>query len=226
MVSFRPSPTRLVKSALFLALAATLDAAPLAGPDAAALLGRFEEARSGKAIATRFTERRTLPLLDEPVVEKGRLIFEAPDKFRRVTDDGNEIISDGRTLWLHYPAFSQVERYPFESPNGPGPAIRALTQALQGRGIEETFRASVERTGGVYVATLEPRSAGLRRFVSRIVLVIDPSLRLVSSRLEGREGEIIETTYEAETLTPAGREVFTFTPTPGVRVVGPSGQAE
>ncbi len=206
---------------LILAVCGGSQATPLPPSEASALLERFEASRRDHVIEVRFTERRTLPLLADPVKESGTLQFEAPDKFRRRTDTGNEIVSDGKSLWLSYPEFAQVERYPLDHSAGPGPAIRTFTRALQGRGLADAFRTSVASVGGVFHVTLEPRAAGLRRFVSRILLVMDPSLRLLSSTLEGRDGERIETVFETETLHPPGSVDFAFHPPAGSTLVDP-----
>ncbi|MBE2204848.1 MAG: outer membrane lipoprotein carrier protein LolA [Chthoniobacterales bacterium] len=193
---------------------------PLSEADTNALLARIAESRSGHSVQAEFVEKRTLPMWSEPVVEKGTIAFEPPDRFLRKTR--NLSLCDGRFLWMYYPEFRQVEKYPLNA-RGPGQLFSALGQALQFRNIAENFQVSASKLPDGYRLELIPRSGGLRRLLQSITLELDASLRLRSSNLMGRQGDRLETSYTNERILPPGSMDFTFTPPPSATVVMPLG---
>jgi len=189
----------------------------------ALLLEKIAALRRGKSIEADFTETRTLSLMKEPVVESGTIAFEPPDKFLRRTSKGNLSISDGRTLWMYYPAFQQVEKYAIISPRGPGELFAALTRIFQLENLESQFRVTATRDGEGYVLTLEPRGAMLRRMIRTVTLQLDSGLRLRSSRITAENGDVTEAVYSGEKFVAPGTIDFSFTPPQGAEVISPGG---
>lgn len=198
-------------------------AAPLDQPALDALLAQIAARRAGKAVEADFVESKTLPMMREPVVERGTIAFEPPDKFLRRTENGTISVSDGRVLWLYYPTFQQAEKYPLGTPHGPGEFFRLLAATVRLDDLAKEFRVAGETTPDGHLLTLIPRSAGIRRMLQSIVLELDPSLRLRRSVITSKEGDRTETTYSNERTMPAGRAVFQFEPPKGTTVVAPLG---
>lgn len=162
-------------------------------------------------------------MLREPVVERGTLAFDPPDKFLRRTENGNVAVSDGRTLWLYYPAVRQAEKYPLGTSRGPGEFFRLLAATVRLAELEKEFRVSGEATPDGHRLVLVPRSASIRRMLDSIVLDIDSKLRLRRSVITSKEGDRTETTYSNERLVPPGSPIFRFEPPAGTDVVSPLG---
>lgn len=193
----------------------------LSDADTTALLSKIAESRSGRTVEADFVEKRTNPLWNEPVVEKGTIAFGPPDRFLRKTK--NITVCDGKTLWMYYPEFQQVEKYPLTGGNGPGQLFAALGQALQFRNVTGLFKVSAMHLANGYRLDLTPRSGPLRRMLQSMELELDTSLKLRSSIITGKEGDRMETTYSNEKVLPPESLDFTFTPPPSATVVAPLG---
>ncbi len=193
---------------------------PLSEADTTALISRIADSRAGHAVQAEFVEKRTLPMWNEPVVEKGTIAFEPPEQFLRKTK--NLTVCDGKFLWMYYPEFQQVEKYPLDS-RGPGQLFSALGQALQFRKLAENFKVTATSLDNGYRLELSPRSGPLRRMLQTITLELDKSLKLRSSIMVGKEGDRIDTTYSNEKILPPGSIDFSFTPPPSATVVAPLG---
>jgi len=205
---------------LFL-LPLSLAAAPLNQSETSALLEKIAAARAGRTVQAEFVEKKTLPLWKDPVIESGVIAFEPPDRFLRKTR--NIMLCDGKTLWMSYPEFQQVEKYPVSS-HGPGQIFSALGQAMRFEHLEEIFRVSASSLADGFRIELTPKSVLLRRAIQTLTLELDSSLRLRSSTLTGRNGNIVETTYSNEKLLPPGTIDFTFTPPASATVTAPLGE--
>jgi len=188
--------------------------------DTATLLSRLAASRSGHDVQAEFVEKRVLPMCAEPVVEKGTIAFEPPERFLRKTR--NLTVCDGKFLWMYYPEFQQVEKYPLAS-RGPGQLFTALGQALQFQKIAENFKVAATGLEDGYRLELSPRSGPLRRMLQSITLELDKSLKLRSSIMAGKDGDRIDTTYSNEKILPLGSINFSFTPPASATVVTPLG---
>ena len=185
-----------------------------------ALLSRIAGSRAGHAVKADFVERRILPMWNEPVVETGTIAFEPPERFLRKTK--NLTVCDGKFLWMYYPEFQQVEKYPLGG-GGPGRLLAVLGQALQFQKIAENFKITATGLEDGFRLELTPRSGPLRRMLETITLELDSALKLRSSTLVGKEGDRMETTYSNERILPLGSIDFSFTPPPSANVVAPLG---
>lgn len=190
--------------------------------ETAALLARIAESRSGKAMTATFDETKTLPMMREPIRERGTISFEPPAKFLRRTDDGNLAVSDGKTLWMYYPAFQQAEKYPLNS-QGPGALFSMLTKVFQLDDLPKHFRVAASINDNGFRLVLVPKAGAMRRMIGEIALDLDAALHLRASRIVGNEGDRMEATYSAEKIVPRGATDFEFAPPPGTNVVSPLG---
>jgi len=185
-----------------------------------ALVAKLAASRAGRMVQADFVETKILPMWKEPVVESGTIAFEPPDHFLRKTK--NLIVSDGKTLWMYYPEFQQVEKYPLEG-HGPGQLFAALGQAFRFENLGSLFRISATRLDDGFRLDLTPRSGPMRRMLRSLVLDLDSSLRLRSSTMSGKDGDRIETRYSNEKLLPPGSVDFSFNPPASATVVAPLG---
>lgn len=185
-----------------------------------ALVAKLAASRAGRMVQADFVETKILPMWKEPVVESGTIAFEPPDHFLRKTK--NLIVSDGKTLWMYYPEFQQVEKYPLEG-HGPGQLFAALGQAFRFENLGSLFRISATRLDDGFRLDLTPRSGPMRRMLRSLVLDLDSSLRLRSSTMSGKDGDRIETRYSNEKLLPPGSVDFSFKPPASATVVAPLG---
>ena len=130
-----------VLAAIFI-LSATAFGQQLSEADTNSLISRIADSRAGHAVQADFIEKRSLPMWKEPVEEKGTIAFEPPERFLRKTK--NLTVCDGQFLWMYYPEFQQVEKYPLSN-GGPGHIFAALGQALQFRKLAENFKIVATR---------------------------------------------------------------------------------
>ncbi len=204
---------------LFL-LPVSLLADPLGAPETAALLKKIAASRAGRTVQADFVETKTLPLWKDPIVESGTIAFEPPDRFLRKTS--NLMLCDGKMLWMFYPEFQQVEKYPV-SAQGPGQIFAALGQAMRFEDLDQIFRVSASSLADGFLIELTPKSGMLRRTIQRLALELDSSLRLRASTLTGRDGNVIETKYSNEKFLAPGDIDFTFQPPAAATIVAPLG---
>lgn len=209
---------------IFVILAAGLlsgFAQDLDGPATAHLLERLAAYRTGKAIRADFVERRFLSMMKEPVMEEGTVAFEPPDKFLRRTEAGNVSVSNGKTLWMFYPAFQQAEKYDLNSSAGPGELFATLARLFQLQDLERHFRVTAVEIEAGYRLDLQPRSAAVRKMIRRASVDVDKNLRLLASVIESPGGDRTEATYSGERFVPIGEMDFEFAPPPGTQVASP-----
>jgi len=219
MVSIHPACP--VKFLLFLLLLpACAFCQVLNDSETTALVAKLAASRAGRMVQADFVETKTLPMWKDPVVESGSIAFEPPDHFLRKTN--NLIVSDGKTLWMYYPEFQQVEKYPLAG-HGPGQLFAALGQAFRFENLDSLFRISATRLDDGFRLDLTPRSGPMRRMLRSLILDLDSSLRLRSSTMQGRDGDRIETKYSNEKLLPPGSIEFSFKPPASASVVAPLG---
>ena len=198
-----------------------LRAQELDATQTAELLSKLAASRAGRAFEADFAEKKILPMWKDPIVESGTIAFEPPDKFLRKSK--SLVVNDGKTLWMYYPEFRQVEKYPVDG-RGPGQIFVVLGRALQFDSLGEMFQVSSSRSGDGFRLDLVPKSGAVRRMIRGMTLEIGPSLQLRSSVMLGKEGDRIETKYSNEKQIPLGAGNFSFQPPPGANVIAPLGE--
>jgi outer membrane lipoprotein-sorting protein len=173
-----------------------------------------------------FTEERTSHLLNKPVTSEGSVYFRVPDKFRREvrTPSPSTTVSNGRTLWIYYPAFKEVELYTLVQRSSFDESLAALTAGLNFEHIDEyyNFRAYREPTG--CRLELTPKKPSLRRVVQQLVLWLNNDFLPERTEITLPKGDHLSTVYHnahRPVLTPS---FFEFTPPPDAHVTRPMGK--
>lgn len=202
-------------------------AEPLAPADLKSLLNRVREKRAGAPqVQADFREEKTLRLMNKPVVSAGKVWFQAPNKFRREVrgNSPSVTVSDGQTLWIHYPKFQSAERYSLGKRTPLEASIAALTAALNLEGVEQSYNISGRPEGEGSVLELAPRAATLKRFLQRFVLHLNKELQVERTEMLQPNGDRIITLYSNESRAPIDPGMFQFTPPAGTKITTPLGQ--
>ena len=131
------------------------------------LLAGFAQVRSAHAT---FVEKKTVRVLDRPLISSGELRFEAPDRLeKRTLRPQPEVLRlDGDILTLE--RGERRMRLDLRS----SPEAAALVEGIRGtlagdrRALEETYRLQLEGTPSSWALTLTPREPGIGTVVRHI----------------------------------------------------------
>jgi len=160
--------TRLAERLLLLALLAWALAAPAAGAwTLERLMQGLAQARSARAS---FVEKKTVAVLERPLVSSGVLSFAAPDKLeKRTLRPRPELLRlEGETLTLERAGRRSVldlRSYP---------EVAAFVESIRGtlagdrKALEALYRLSLEGSEASWVLTLVPADPAMRALVERI----------------------------------------------------------
>lgn len=203
---FASGNSRLVSRAVrFLVLAAlafagAARAAELTAPERAALLEKLHVLRATyPSMQAEFTEEKTSHLLNRPLTTVGTVSFEVPDKFRREVKGNSPslTVSNGKTLWIYYPAFKTAELYTLGQRAFFDDSISALTAGLNFQHIDEFYnvRAFTEDGGG-YRFELTPKRPSLRRVLQKLTVWMDADLKAQKTEVILPKGDSVATTYK------------------------------
>lgn len=152
-------------------------AAPVPGTNEEALFNQWFTVQTNlQSWSADFTQTRSLKVLTQPLVATGK-VWVTPGEFRWEIGQPAQTIAVRQPdqLLIVYPRLKRAEKY---SLNGvpPGPLKDALTllDASLPRDratMESRFRLlSASLTNSVLEMTLQPRSAGARKFINHIVI--------------------------------------------------------
>ena len=139
--------------------------------------------------ASDFTQTRTLKGLAEPLVFTGQVWFAAPQNFRwELGRDHTIAIRSNETMLVMYPRLKRAEKYNFENT---GRSEWKDTLALLQSGfpqsradLDRQFNSvSVTKTNDLMELQLEPRSAGARKMMPRINVLLQTNLTLAGTEL-------------------------------------------
>ncbi|MCZ8234390.1 MAG: outer membrane lipoprotein carrier protein LolA [Inhella sp.] len=179
--------------------------APTPAFDLGALMAVLAERKGGEA---RFTEERTVGSLDYPLQARGRLTFQAPDRFARFTEEpttesmevqGNQVLlkRGKRTRQMTLDAV---------------PEVAALAEAMRGTlsgdasALQRHFRAQVSGNAARWILRLTPLDSRLARTVQQLEISgLGPDVRSLDLRLVGgdRSLMLVEPMPEVPTSNPA-----------------------
>jgi outer membrane lipoprotein-sorting protein len=182
--------------------------------------------RDHPGVIARFREERFLKIRTQPLVLEGEIKLMAPDKFRREIfgKTPSVIASDGRTLWIFYPAFNEAEQYALDRSHEVSVLFGALNSGLNFQGLHEFYRIQGSSTdGGGYALTLEPLQPDVRNILVRLSVWLDAGLHVIKTEYETPRGDRTVTTYTDVRLDPVPTEVFEFNPSAGAKVSRPLG---
>lgn len=160
--------TRPAERLLFLALLAWAIATPAAGPwTLDRLMQGLAQTRAARAS---FVEKKTVRILDRPLLASGVLSFAAPDKLeKRTLRPQPELLRlEGETLTLERAGRTSV--IDLRST----PEVAAFVESIRGtlagdrQALERLYRLSLEGSEASWVLTLTPADPGMRALIERI----------------------------------------------------------
>lgn len=124
-----------------------------------------------------FTQTRSLKVLAQPLVAKGKVWVAAPGRFRWELGQPPQTIAlrQPDELFIIYPRLKRAEKYPLSNvPPGPWTDALALLDASLPRdraSMDARFRLlSVMETNSTLQLMLEPRSSAARKVISGILI--------------------------------------------------------
>jgi len=193
---------RLVNTLVIMLYACVLAASPHVYAQAAAspdveMVALMEMLSDVDTAGGKFTERKYLSILDEPLVLQGEVRYRAPDYVKKEYDDPNSESYEvsGDSLTVRFPDGRQRELSIDEHP-----VLRAFVESYRGTlaGDLETlshyFDLALSGPMDAWQLRLTPRGPDLADYLSAVIM-------------HGREGEV----YSVETLEASGdRSVMTL----------------
>jgi outer membrane lipoprotein-sorting protein len=173
-----------------------------------------------------FTEQRTSHLLNKPVISEGNIDFSVPDKFRREvkTPSPSTTISNGKTMWIFYPSFNEVEEYQLGQKSFFDESLEALTAGLNFEHIDEFYNFRAFKEGAGYRLELTPKKPALRRVVQTLTLHLSSEFIPVRTEIVLPKGDQLNTDYHNARRTPLSASMFEFSPPGGALVTHPLGK--
>lgn len=164
-----PLPLRLDRRTLLAALIALPPALHAQAFDLAQLMQLLAKVQSGEAS---FTETRHSSLLDRPVESRGRLSFQAPDRFVRETlaprSEGIAVVGNELTMRQG----SRSRTLQLDSVPEAAVIVEAIRGTLTGNraAIERHFEAQVGGGPADWQLLLAPRAPALRKLVVQVAI--------------------------------------------------------
>lgn len=153
--------------------------------------------------------------------------YAAPNKFRKESKGAGKesiIVSDGKWLWMYYPAFNEAERYDLGKQKFISQGIAAFTTGLDFAQVDRDFAVSAEKTTDGYSIQLLPKRGNISRMLTSLVVQFGPELELRSVQTLSPRGEKMHTQLSHLSLEPIPDATFEFTPPAGANVSSPLGK--
>ncbi|MBA2431671.1 MAG: outer membrane lipoprotein chaperone LolA [Chthoniobacterales bacterium] len=191
------------------------------------LLGEIRQKRAAAPqVQADFQEQKTMKVMNKPVSSSGKVWFQAPNKFRREVRGSSPsvTVSDGKTLWIHYPKFQSAEQYTLGKRSPLDAGIAAITASLNLEGVESSYNITGAREGNGYVLTLLPRAAATKRMLQQFTIRMNQQLQVQRTEMLQPNGDRIVTTYSNESRAPIDQSLFNFTPPNGTKITKPLGR--
>ncbi len=144
--------------------------------------------------AADFTQTRTLKALAQPLVSTGRVWFAAPQNFRwELGRDQTVAIRSNETMLVIYPRLKRAEIYDFEkTQRNEWKDALALLQSGFPRSQAELERQfdilSVQESNPHITLQLQPKSAGARKMMPQISVLLGTNLTLAGTELQFVDG--------------------------------------
>jgi outer membrane lipoprotein-sorting protein len=169
-----------------------------------------------------FREKRTSPLLRDPVMAEGTLWFAPPNQFRReITKPAPSIVvSDGNMLWLIYPDFAEVEEYELDSRFPLAGEMKVFQAGLGLRDLPRHFRIRAWETHDSTRLELRPRGGG-RTGVEKILLTLNDGLSPRRLEIFSRDGSLSVWDILGEEVFSPGEDFFQLPRNPRWRIQRP-----
>ncbi len=193
----------------------------------AQLLQRLADLRQKyPSLEADYSEEKTTRLLAKPLHSEGVVAFQAPDKFRREVKGSNPslTVSNGKTMWIFYPNFSEAEQYTLGQRGFFDDSISALTTGMTFERVNEFYDVRAFSEGSLTRIELTPRRGNLKRLVLKLVIWMDDDLRGQKTELLLPKGDRVVTNYRNQSRKPLPASTFEFTPPAGANVTRPLGK--
>jgi len=217
---------------------ATVAACLLAGTAAAdsstALLDQWISAQTNLHTWTAdCTQTRSLKVLSQPLVARGKVWVIVPDRFRWELGQPAQTIAMRLPdqLLIVYPRLKRVEKYPLGGVQpGPWKDALALLEASFPRSradLESHFRVlSVCETNSLMQVTLQPKSASARKFMAEIEISLNThGFTPVATEMRFSDGSSMRNDFANIVVnTPITPELFDPKQDPGFSQVEPLGK--
>lgn len=212
---------------ILLLLATFVRAAELTAPERATLLQQLRALHDRQpTLQSDFVEQKTTHLLNQPITSEGVVWFAAPDKFRREVRGKNPstTISNGKTMWIYYPAFKEAEMYVLGQRTFFDDSISALIAGLNFERIDEfySFRAWHDENG--WRLELTPKKPSLKRLVTRLILTLDAEFNPHKTELLLPKGDRLVTNYTNPHRPALPTSTFEFSPPADAHISHPLGK--
>jgi outer membrane lipoprotein-sorting protein len=176
------------------------------------------------------TQTRSLKVLAQPLVAKGKVWVKVPDRFRWELGQPAQTVALRLPdqLLIIYPRLKRVEKYPLRAAQpGPWKDALALLEASfpsSRSDLESHFRVlSVTETNAVMRVTLQPRSASARKFMAEIEVVVNTrDFSPLATEMRFSDGSRMRNDFTNIVINaPLGEETFDAKLDPAFSVVEP-----
>jgi outer membrane lipoprotein-sorting protein len=201
--------------------------AELTRDEESALLAKLRERRAQfPAMTADFSEDRVTRLITKPIHSSGTIAFHAPNKFRRELKGSSPSLTvcNGAELWIYYPNFKEAEHYTLGQKQFFDDSLAALTAGLNFQDVDRYFRISPSGEGSGYRIVLTPKSSGLRRLLSSLVVSINSDLVIEKTEALLPKGDRVTTTYRNVRPAKSVSVSFDFKPPADAHVSTPLGK--
>ena len=178
-------------------------------------------------------QTRSLKMLAQPLVAKGKVWMTMPNRFRWELGDPPQTIAvrQPEQLWLIYPKLKRAEKYPLgEAQTGPWKDSLALLEASFPRNRSELAKhfqiLNLTQSNSVVTLTLQPKSASARKFMTEIQVSFGATDYLpTATELKFSDGSSMRNDFTDSVLNaPLGPERFEVKLAPDFSVVEPLGR--
>jgi len=203
---FPDTVTNLLSVLVFFAQGINAPPAPTAAERELAELG--ESLARTQSLTVRFKQTRRWAALADPLVTEGTLRYQKGGKlvWHTAPPAESEVIIDGKTVVLRYPAVGTSETVDLSTEPGMARVFESIGAVLQAdlERLRPLFDLTIERRAPRRLL-LTPKTTELARVVQRIILDFDRNSRLTRVRLFESSGDRTEVVFHGHVVQTAAR---------------------
>jgi hypothetical protein len=148
-----------------------------------------------KAASGKFTERKTLHQLSQPLVTSGTLQYVAPDQVQKITmsPTRERFAISGNTLTIEGGPEDRTQQFSLTNYPEIGAFIEGIRAILAGDlpALNRFYDVQIEGGVGTWQLLLQPKEPTLRQYISRI-RIIGSENRITVIETEERDGDHTE----------------------------------
>ena len=175
--------------------------------------------------AAEFTQTRTLQALAQPLVSTGQVWFAAPRNFRwELGQDQTIAIRNNDAMLVIYPRLKRAERYSFEGASDWKDTLALLQSGFprSRQDLDQQFNLLAAAPMNHWVQLeLEPKSAGARKWMPRIHVLLHTNLTLAGTELVFVDGSRMRNDFRNARTNVEMAGKFDLNVPPGFTVVEP-----